>query len=165
MSRCGSGSCSVKTIQENQVINRSRTVFVTFTRNTKVVETGLFSLRLEQVNSLSQITGRPLENCSSIYQQIIHSCANENDLKENIFRVHLLLFISAKRTFICAKRCINNLYCTFLNTASNIIGAKRLSIAIFKYARAFNSINRQSTKRRDNHLGGTLFHVRAMKIQ
>ena len=80
-------------------------------------------------------------------------------------RLHLLLFISAKRTFICAKRCINNLYCTFLNTASNIIGAKRLSIAIFKYARAFNSINRQSTKRRDNHLGGTLFHVRAMKIQ
>ena len=79
--------------------------------------------------------------------------------------LHLLLFISAKRTFICAKRCINNLYCTFLNTASNIIGAKRLSIAIFKYARAFNSINRQSTKRRDNHLGGTLFHVRAMKIQ
>ena len=81
------------------------------------------------------------------------------------WKVHLLLFISAKRTFICAKRCINNLYCTFLNTASNIIGAKRLSIAIFKYARAFNSINRQSTKRRDNHLGGTLFHVRAMKIQ
>ena len=79
--------------------------------------------------------------------------------------LHLLLFISAKRTFICAKRCINNLYCTFLNTASNIIGAKRLSIAIFKYARAFNSINRQSTKRRDNHLGGTLFHVRAIKIQ
>ena len=94
-----------------------------------------------------------LVNTSQSYQKTWHQV------------LHLLLFISAKRTFICAKRCINNLYCTFLNTASNIIGAKRLSIAIFKYARAFNSINRQSTKRRDNHLGGTLFHVRAMKIQ
>ena len=121
---------------------------------------------MEQLGAIEKVD-QPTEWVNSIVivekeDGNLRICLDPKDLNR---AVHLLLFISAKRTFICAKRCINNLYCTFLNTASNIIGAKRLSIAIFKYARAFNSINRQSTKRRDNHLGGTLFHVRAMKIQ
>ena len=67
----------------------------------------------------------------------------------DLIKLHLLLFITRKYTFIYAKSYINNVNNFFINSRIHFISVDRISIRIFEYVSIFNNVNWQRNARSD----------------